>query len=471
MYIHLGGKSTTMKKLSVLFMLLLTVAVFAIPTFAQSEDRDYDAIAPEDLSGVVVTFWHQHTGAREEALVEMVNAFNETNEYGIVVEASNQGGYGDIFQKMTTSLAAGGGDLPSLVVAYQNQAATYEVVDGLIDMNPLVDSPVWGLSEEEQADFFPGFFEQDVFPTFDNERLGFPPNRSMEVMYYNETWLAELYAAGAISFEGAPVTPEQFYEAACAAVENPFSAATGENAATGYQLSADASRFASWTFAFGGDIFDYETGEYSLNSDAAVEAMSFLKTLFDDGCATEVFESYGDQTNFGAGTTLFSVGSSSGLPFYRTAVEEGAGHAWSVAALPYVTEEPVQNIYGASVSIPVTTPEEELAAWLFVKYYTTAENQALWAEVSNYFPVRASSADSMTEYFEADPAYATAFELLEYGIAEPPVPGYDPVRDEMEVVMMSIVTGEDDREIEEILAELNDYANEELELASMTLGE
>jgi multiple sugar transport system substrate-binding protein len=78
-----------------------------------------------------------------------------------------------------------------------------------------------GLSEEDQADFFPGFFNADVFPTFGNQRLGFPPNRSMEVMYYNMDWLAELFEAGAISFEGAPQTPEQFAEAACAAVENP----------------------------------------------------------------------------------------------------------------------------------------------------------------------------------------------------------------------------------------------------------
>ncbi|RMG75016.1 MAG: ABC transporter substrate-binding protein [Chloroflexi bacterium] len=456
-----------MKKLSVLLMLLLAVAVFALPIFAQSEDRDYDSIAPEDLNGVVVTFWHQHTGTREEQLMEIVNEFNETNEYGIIVEASNQGGYGDIFQKITTALAAGGGDLPSLVVAYQNQAATYEVVDGLIDINPLLNSPVWGIPEEEQADFFESFFNADVFPTFDNERLGFPPNRSMEVMYYNIDWLNELYEAGAISFQGPPTTPEQFYEAACAAVENPFSGATGENAPTGYQLSADASRFAAWTFAHGGDIFDYEAGQYSLNSEAAVEAMTFLKSLFDAGCATEVFERFGDQTNFGAGTTLFTVGSSSGMPFYRSAVEEGAGFEWSVAAIPHTTEEPVQNIYGASVSIPVTTPEEELAAWLFVKYYTSPEVQARWAQASNYFPVRASAAESLTEYFEAEPAYATAFELLQYGRSEPPVPGYDPVREEMAAVMMAIVTGEDDRDIEEILTELNEFANEELELASM----
>ncbi len=89
-------------------------------------------------------------------------------------------------------LVAGPEELPNLVVAYQNQAATYQLGGMLVDMRELVDSEVWGLSEEEKSDFFPGFYNADLFPSFDNARLGFPPHRSMEVMYYNADWLAEL---------------------------------------------------------------------------------------------------------------------------------------------------------------------------------------------------------------------------------------------------------------------------------------
>lgn len=449
----------TMKKFSVFFAVLLLAVLAIVPASAQ--EFPYDSIDPASLDGVVVTFWHQHSGAREEELIEIINEFNETNEYGIVVEASNQGGYGDIFQKMNLGLVGGGEELPSLVVAYQNQAATYQLVDGLVDMRGLVDSEVWGLTEEEKADFFAGFYNSDIFPSFEGQRLGFPPNRSMEVMYYNIDWLNELAASGAISFEGAPQTPEQFREAACAAVENPFSGATGDPATSvGYQLSVDASRFASWTFAFGGDVFDYEAGEYTYNSEAAVEAMTFLQGLFADGCARGVEESFGDQTNFGAGTTLFTVGSSSGMPFYASAVNDGAGFEWSVAALPDVMEEPVMNLYGASVSIPRSTPEEELAAWLFVKYYTEPEVQAEWGLASNYFPVRESAADSLTEYLAENPAYAAAFELLPFAYSEPPVPGYDFVRDMIEQEMAAIVDG---APVQETLDDANEEANAILE--------
>lgn len=495
-----------MKKMSVVLALIVAMlAVIVAPVAGQ--DRDYDSIDPAELNGQVVTFWHQHSGFRESALNAIIAVFNdptlegealisatgyagtsdaeretlldiadqlrdiaaEYNPYGIVIQPSNQGGYGDIFAKMTTELAGGGGDLPSLVVAYQNQAATYQVVDGLIDLTPLVNSPVWGLTEDEIADFFPGFWSQDVFPTFENQRLGYPPNRSMEVMYYNIDWLAELAEAGAISFDGPPTTPEQFAEAACAATANPFSGATGANDPIGYQLSMDASRFASWTFAFGGDIFDYSAVQYSLDSEAAVAALDFLRGLFDEGCAGEIFERFGDQTNFGAGTTLFTVGSSSGIPFYASAVAEGAGHNFSVAAIPHTTMEPVQNVYGASVSVTASEPVEELATWIFLKYYTDPVVNAVWAVNSNYFPVRESSAATLDDYFMANPVYAAAFELLEYVVPEPPVPGYDPVRNEMRSVMQALVTRTDSRDITEILAELNEVANEQLEISSAGL--
>ena len=407
-----------------------------------------DPWADVDPSGQTVVFWHQHTRDRETALQEIVTDFNTSNEYGITVEAEYQGGYSDIFNKMLGVLNTP--DAPNLVVAYQNQAATYQLADSLVDMTSLVNSPKWGLSEADQKDFFPGFFAQDVFPTYGNARLGWPPNRSMEVLYYNADWLKEL------GYDGPPTTPDQFKEMACKAAQQPYSKATVDGS-IGYELSVDASRFASFTFAFGGDIFDYNTSKYTYDSDAATQAMSFLQGMFNDGCASIVTESYGDQTDFGTGKLLFSVGSSSGLPFYRTAVDEGAAFDWSVAAIPHTTTDPVMNIYGASVSMPVSTPEAELASWLFLKYYTSPDVQATWAKVSEYFPVRESVANEMTDYFDANPAYKTAFDMLKYGHFEPPVPGYDFVRVKVGEAMAAIANGDD---VATTLSTLNSESND-----------
>ena len=426
-----------------------TEAAPAEPKSSQpGNDVDWENVDP---TGQEVIFWHQHTKERETGLLELVDAFNKSNEWGITVKAEYQGGYGDIFNKMLPILNTP--DAPSLVVAYQNQAATYQLVKGLVDMTPMVNSAKWGIAEADQKDFFPGFGAQEGLPNFENARLGLAPNRSMEVLYYNIEWLKEL------GYDAPPATPEQFKEMACKAAKTPFSKATAEGS-IGYELSIDTSRLASFTFAFGGDIFDYQTGMFTLNSEAAVNAATFLQDLINNGCATQVTEAYGDQTDFGAGKTLFTVGSTSGLPFYQKAIDEGAKFEWSVGAVPHTTPDPVMNVYGASVSIPVTSPEEELAAFLFLKYYTSPEIQAKWAEISNYFPVRASVADSMKDYFDKNPTYKTSFEMLKYGHFEPPVPGYDFVRNEVETTLAAIVDGGDPKAL---LDALNEKANVELE--------
>lgn len=424
--------------------LALLSSVLGLSLAAAQDATNYENVDP---SGQEVTFWHQQSGPNEELLNQFVQEFNDTNEYGITVTATNQGDYGDIFQKMLPLLNTD--EAPDLVVAYQNQAASYQLGDALLDMDPLVSSAKWGLSEDDQADFFPSFFEQDIFPTFDDERLGFPPNRSMEVLYYNSEWLTEL------GFDGPPENPDEFREMACAASETPFSKATGQGS-SGYLISVDASRVASWAFAYGGDVYDYDANQYTYDSPAVVDSLTFLQGLVNDGCAGTFTEDYGDQTAFGAGSTLFAIGSTSGLPFYKSGIEEGANFDWSVAALPH-TGEPSQNIYGASVSMPKHAPESELATWLFIKYYTSPDVQARWAGASGYFPVRQSVADQMTDYFAENPGYKTAFDLIEYGKSEPPVPGYDFVRDTIEQTFAGILTGDD---AADALADANEEAND-----------
>ncbi len=124
----------------------------------------------------------------------------------------------------------------------------------------------------------------------------------------------------------------------------------------------------------------------------------------------------------------------------------------ALAPIPHTTPNPVMNVYGASVSIPKTTPERQLAAWLFLKHYTNPEQQAVWAKATNYFPVRSSVAEDMADYFAENETYKTAFDLLQYSWFEPPVPGYDFVRNEVSQAMAAIVDGAD---VNETLSALN----------------
>ena len=411
-----------------------------------------DIIASGELDGTVVKWWHNHSRGREEYLLGIIDEFNATNEYGIVVEATNEGGYGDIYDKMIAGITTG--EVPGLVVAYQNQAAAYQVADGLISLDPYKAHPVVGLSEDEQADFFPAFLNADRLPQFGGESFGWPPNRSMEVMYYNVDWLAEL------GYDAPPQTPAEFVEMSCAASANPFSGNSDPSQSVGYAIRTDASNVASMAFAAGADIYDYENNAFTYNTPELAAYMTAMAGVQNEGCGEVPAERYGEQPDFGNGQVLFTMGSSSGIPFYQGSIDDGTttdGFAWSTAAIPYTGAEPSMNIYGASVSIPASDPVTQLASFIFIKYFTGADVQAGWVTASNYFPVRASVADGITDYVAENPGFGAAFDMLQYGKTEPPVAGYDNVRDEAAAAYSRVLDGED---AATVLAELDEVANE-----------
>ncbi len=430
-------------------------ATFSLPTTPATEGP----LAGVDPSGATVVYWHQHSGDRETVLNEMVAEFNEGNPWGITVEASNQGGYGDIYEKMIAGIASG--ELPNLVVAYQNNAAAYAQEEALVDLNIYVDDPQWGLNEAERADFIPAIFEQDINPQFNNARLGFPPNRSMESLYVNLDGLAEL------GYDAPPTTWAEFQEMACAWTES------GENR-VGYSVRTDASFIAAAAFSLGGDIFDYENIEYNYTGEEVAYVLGILQDMIEQGCANRIAENYADQNDFAASRNLFYIGSSSGLPFVASAIAESeAGEFnWTIAPLPYADEQfgqttPTQDLYGASVSIPVTTPEQQLAAWLFVRWFTEPEQMIRWAQASQYFTPRISVAEQLAaEYLETNPQYAAAYEVLNASNVkvEPPIASYDPVRRRATELFNAILDGAD---VAETLATLTEEANQILAEFSM----
>ena len=402
-----------------------------------------------DPQGQEVAFWYQHTRQREEALLEMIEAFNQTNPHQIRVRGEYAGNYGDIYNKMLVTLQ--GNAQPQLVVAYQNQALAYYQADGVVDLTPYINSPRWGLSEAIQKDFIQAFVEQDKVRGI---QVGFPPNRSMEILYYNADWLYEL------GYEGPPQTWKAFAEMCRKASVQPFSKAAKKDHHRGFFLEADASRLASMVFSRGGDLMNPERTAYTLNTPQAREALELMRDLLRVGAVELLGEPYGDQTEFSLGQVLFALRSSSGLPNFKIGVEEsGVGFDWGVATLPHEGREPVVNVYGASVSVCRTTPAQQLAAWLFVRWFTEPAQQARWVRASNYFPVRKSAAQDLKDYFADNPHYETAYQLLDYGRSEPAVAGYQQVRRLIGDTMVAIMDGAD---LEQILSQLERKANKTL---------
>ncbi len=429
----MSTRRTTLLILAASFLLVLLAACGppAKPSPTAEPTKAANAVDQIDPSGQTVLFWHVSTKRHEETLLKLIDEFNTTNEWGITVQPEYGGYYPDIRKKILAAIQAG--SPPDLAISYQNMVAEYAGADAVVNLDDFIASEKYGLSEDALNDYFANFFAGDRYPAFDDAMFSFPPNRSMEVMYVNTSLLKEL------GFDGPPATWDDFY--------NVCKAAKEQKDMPCYAINPSASTFSAWVWTRGGSIISEDGKEVLFNGKEGLAALEFLKKLVDEGLAYQIAERYGDQTDFANQKILFAFGSTAGLPYYASAIKGDAEEFpfdWTVAPFPHDTPEPIVDVYGPSVTIFNTAPERELAAWLFVRWFTEKDQTAAWAMDSNYFPVRRSAAESeaMQEYFASNPLYKKAFDFLPYGRTEPTIAGWQSVRDALGNAIVAVISGE-----------------------------
>ena len=428
-----------LNKIFFIIILFFSSYLFAITA------SDIENANPE---GQTVEFWVQYSDERLDAMMARAERFEK--ETGIKVNITYKGHYGKVQSAMMTT--AGTSDQADVARGYGNAAADMYQIGAAMDQTILAESKKWGVTQNDIDDWganwsvgFSAYFDG-------NPKLLHEVGKSLEVVYYNKDWLNELGLSE-------PQTPAEFAEAACAATNSTFSGRIGDTASLGYEIDTDASNFAAWVFAHGGDVFDYDNGHYILNGPKAVEAMTFIQGMANKGCAIAARGKYTDQQYLGQGSVLFSAGSTSGITYFQKAIEGGYNGVWDVAPISYSTSEPVLNLYGGGLIMGNTGDANRMvAAYQWMKYISNSENSAVWSTESGYGFVRASSANhpSIQKMRDDSPQYDKTLGFIKYGKGEPAVPGYYSVRGEVEKAYAAIINGED---IMSTLNKLNDDAN------------
>jgi ABC-type glycerol-3-phosphate transport system substrate-binding protein len=97
------------------------------------------------------------------------------------------------------------------------------------------------------------------------------------------------------------------------------------------------------------------------------------------------------------------------------------------------------------MSVPRSTPEKQLAAWLFIRWFSEPRQQAQWTHVSLYFPVRKAAEPLIRDLLDADANFAAAWTMLKTAHlrSEPPFAGYDLVRDAVSAAYNRVLDGAD----------------------------
>ncbi|HET6845344.1 MAG TPA: extracellular solute-binding protein [Anaerolineales bacterium] len=369
-----------------------------------------------DLHGVGIEIWHPWYGPESGLIDSQIAEFNRDNEWGITVRGQGHTSFTEMWDHVNDSLQAGAG--PQLAIALPEHAVAWDAANHVVDLTPYINDLSYGLSQDGISDFPGAFWEQDLAG---DRQLALPAERSATFLTYNETWARKL------GFSKPPVTAQQFRDQACAA-----HAALGQDSDPsndgrgGWLIRTDGATFLSWLTAFGGGVLD-GTG-YRFLTPRNLEATVFLKQLYDDGCAWLAPADEDQASRFAAREALFGTAALEDLTGVGRAMA-GAENAdeWTVLPFPGA-DRAVLQVYGASFVVLKSTPQQQLASWLFLRWMLAPEQQGKWVEVTGLFPIRTSMQSTLAGYTRSHPQWAAAVSLLGFAQGYPQLASWRQVR-------------------------------------------
>lgn len=357
----------------------------------------------EALNGLGIDVWIPWYGIESDLFNTFVNEFNSQNEWGIRVNAENQINFSNMYDKVTASLPTE--DKPDLVIALPEHAQGWYTDGAVADLTEYVEDSKYGI---DSSDIPFVFWNQDLA---EDVRVAFPAQRTAQFLLLNETWAKEL------GFDLMPESSEDFQKQSCGAQKSMLSDEFAENDFLGgWLVNADSMTAYSWMLAFGGGVL--EEGNYRFLTPNNIDAFKFLRELSETSCAWQSAAA-DPLTSFANREALFITASLHDLPgVARAFAAANSTDKWSVIPFP-AENNGLMVVYGSSYIILESTEEEQLAAWLFVKWLLDNKQDARWVETTHLFPLRTSTLDLLGDYEKTHPQWKQAVDLLPEGEMQP----------------------------------------------------
>lgn len=432
--------------------LMLTMLVFVLAACGGSgeestteEEASGDEAAAEnsenseeEASGekTTVTFWHAMNGPHQEAITELTNKFNESQEAYEVVE-QNQGDYSTLNQSIMASGVSD--DLPTISQATASNIPDWASNDLIIPLDDVLAGE--NFDQETVDSIIPGFLDGS---TYEEQTMAVPFSKSVRIMYVNEDILEEYDTEVPTSFEEVQALGEAMQEAG----DERF--ALGLESGIEMELETMARQNgAEW---ISDDLSTVDIGEEN-----ATEPMQYIVDAIDAGWARTAGEDGFMSGPFGRGDVALYLGSSAGLSHVEPGAEE-SGMTWSTAELPVYNEgEPLTLLAGNDLTVFASaTDEEQQGAAAFMNFLLQPENTAEWAIATGYVPVTTAGLEdeSYQTYLEENPNAAAAATETEYAIASPMFAGSGEYRDSMLEAQDAILI--DDADVTETMQNLQE---------------
>lgn len=378
-------------------------------------------IVTEITEPVEITFWHAMNGAMEKVLTDLTNTFNDANP-NITVVLQNQSSYKDLQQKLTLSMASPN-QLPTLTQAYPDWMINPINDEMILDLKPYIENSV--LKFDDYADLLPSFMEP---VTIDGKIYGMPFNKSTEVIWYNKTLLTDLGLDVPTTYEELATVSKAIYDA-------KGIAGAGFDALSNYYTTYLKNE---------GKTFE---PSFDVESDASVNAVDYYLNGVKDGSLRIAGIDNYLSGPFGSELVGMYIGSNAGESF----VKQAAAGKFEVGAAPYPAKYKMQQ--GTDLYVfDTASAEQKTAAYLYLKFLTSTENQIDWGIKTGYIPVRQSAIDS-DAYQGSDSLVAPILaEATKNMYTNPVLPGADSAYRESATMLEGVLAKPESANVKDALA-------------------
>ena len=369
-------------------------------------------VEKEALKGLEILVWYPWYGVESSLFDSFVKDFNENNEWGIKVTAESQVNFTNLYENTTAALTSKEG--PNLVVALPEHALEWNAGGMVTDLTPYVQDPAYGM---DTSNIPVVFWNQDR----DGEkRVGVPAQRTARFLLWNETWADE------IGFASPPDAPDDFRQQSCRAQQFMLKDESPQNDFMGgWYVDTDPMTAYAWMLAFEGGVL--EGSDYRFLTPKNIEAFKFLRELSESTCS---WQAAGTDaiTAFANREAIFITASLEDLPDVARAFASAKNSdQWKVISFPGANED-AMVVYGSSYTVLNSTPEKQLASWLFVRWLMDDKQDARWVEATHLFPLRTTTVDLLGDYEKTHPQWMQAVKLLPQGETQPQLASWREVR-------------------------------------------
>ncbi|HWI53813.1 MAG TPA: ABC transporter substrate-binding protein [Symbiobacteriaceae bacterium] len=342
-------------------------------------------VAPKDP--VKLAFWHgmADDSAHGKVMKSLIEEFNSTQKE-VIVEATYQGSYSQLEQKLTSALQAG--TAPQVVQNTDSMLSNLvngkvvTALDGLIPATEISDFPASLLAAQK----------------IDGKLYALPFNKSAIVMIYYPEYVAN-----------PPKNWDEFKAAA--------KAATVEGKRYGTAFNADVYYFGTHFGQTGGQWL--KDGKAAFQGPEGQQALQLIVDMVKNGSAIQLKAGEYQSDFFNQGRAAMIATTSASFAYIKPV----DGKPFKVAPLYAGPKGEAVPLSGANLSVIAGLKKEQQdAAIKFITWMTNKETTLKWAMgKTGYGPVRKSALtdDRWKNFVKDNPEYGVLGDALTKGVVQP----------------------------------------------------